>query len=163
VASGGNDGEVKVWDVERGRVGTRLRGHRGFVWNVAATGDGFDTFVSGGTDSAVCLWDARAGPRPVACAKLTLPHDRPSSPGVAALSGPVAGLSLHPTLPLVATSTFDGFVRALDLRVLAPAATLGCGGGAAPELRPRLTRCHASHDLVLAGSFDGTVHAWTFG
>jgi WD40 repeat protein len=61
LVSGGNDLQVKLWDVEASRVVLRLLGHQGWVWPVAALGEGLHSVLTGGTDGSVRLWDLRAG------------------------------------------------------------------------------------------------------
>jgi WD40 repeat protein/serine/threonine protein kinase len=60
LASGGEKGELKVWDAETGRQVFALPGHTGFVRDVAFSPDGL-RLVSGGTDKAVKVWDLETG------------------------------------------------------------------------------------------------------
>jgi WD40 repeat protein len=59
VASGGDDGTVRLWDVHAGREHHVLTGHVGTVWSVAFSPDG-STLASGGSD-AIRLWDPHDG------------------------------------------------------------------------------------------------------
>ena len=58
--SGGDDGTVRVWDLEAGTVLHALTGHDGGVWAVAVSADGRRA-VSGGDDGTVRVWDLEAG------------------------------------------------------------------------------------------------------
>lgn len=63
-----DDGTIKVWDVDSGRVKSTINAHNGPVWSVAFTREG-DRFASGGDDGAK-LWDAATNKE-----VLTFPHD----------------------------------------------------------------------------------------
>lgn len=60
VVSGGQDGTVRLWDVETGREIRRLEGHTGPVWAVAYSPDG-RLIASGSFDSTVRIWDVVSG------------------------------------------------------------------------------------------------------
>jgi WD40 repeat protein len=58
--SGGADGTLRLWDLEKGRQLSVLRGHSGKVWSVAFTPDGHAA-LSAGKDKVVRLWDLERG------------------------------------------------------------------------------------------------------
>ncbi|MEU8017700.1 WD40 repeat domain-containing protein [Micromonospora parva] len=64
LATGGQDNNVVLWDVERGEKIHTLRGH-GEAVNAFAIGeiDGRTVLASGGDDRTVLLWDCRTGQR----------------------------------------------------------------------------------------------------
>jgi WD40 repeat protein len=59
-ASGGADGILRLWDLERGSLKRCFPGHRGGIFSVAFSPDG-RRLVSGGKDSVVHLWDVGTG------------------------------------------------------------------------------------------------------
>ena len=60
LASGGEDGTVRIWDAATGRERAVLTGHTGAVTAVAVAPDG-SWLASGGRDGTVRIWDAATG------------------------------------------------------------------------------------------------------
>jgi hypothetical protein len=56
LATGGRDGAVWLWDLERDEEVARLPGHITYVWSLAFSPDG-TTLASGSGDFTVRLWD----------------------------------------------------------------------------------------------------------
>jgi len=60
LATGNDDGVVKIWNVVSGQEKNVLKGHTGMVSSLAFTTDG-NTLVSGSYDGAVKLWNLATG------------------------------------------------------------------------------------------------------
>ncbi|KAF7968879.1 hypothetical protein HWV62_29156 [Athelia sp. TMB] len=60
IASGSEDGFVRVWDAETGTlVAAPLEGHTAYVSSVAFSPDG--QWIASGSDKSVCVWNAETG------------------------------------------------------------------------------------------------------
>ena len=63
LATAGEDGDVKLWNVRSGRGTPRtLRGHTGPVRAVSFSADG-QRLISAGQDGAIRIWSTVASPR----------------------------------------------------------------------------------------------------
>ena len=59
IASGAEDGAVRVWDSRTGEPARTFRGHTGLVLRVAFSRDGL-RLLSGSRDTTVKVWDLAA-------------------------------------------------------------------------------------------------------
>jgi len=139
LASGGWDGEVRLWDLRRGVTTQVLRGHKSAIYSVAFTPDG-KRLASSSTDKSVRVWDLVRGK-----ASLVLNgHDN----GV---------LSVHfdPSGRLLASGSMDRTVRLWDAR----------SGALVRELLGhrgpiRGVRFSPNGRLIASSSNDRTVRLW---
>ena len=60
LATGGEDGTVRIWDAATGQQRAVLTGHTGWVTAVAVAPDG-SWLATGGDDGTVRIWDAATG------------------------------------------------------------------------------------------------------
>ncbi len=58
--SGGDEDDIRLWDVASGKTLRLLKGHTNQVWSVAFSPDG-TRILSGGDDHTVRLWDSSSG------------------------------------------------------------------------------------------------------
>jgi hypothetical protein len=58
--SGGQDGTMRLWDVETCRELQKLDGHKGGVISATFSADG-SRILSAGADATICLWDVTTG------------------------------------------------------------------------------------------------------
>ncbi|WP_223833036.1 AAA family ATPase [Streptomyces venezuelae] len=98
VASGGEDGTVRLWNAVSGKARKVLTGHQGAVTAVAYGSDGH-TLAGGGADGSVRLWDTATG------------SSRAMRTG---LRGDVRAVALSPDGRTVAGGGSDGTVRLWD-------------------------------------------------
>ncbi|HWE60261.1 MAG TPA: tetratricopeptide repeat protein, partial [Chloroflexota bacterium] len=95
LASGGEDGSVRIWEAPSGRALATLQGHTGGVYGVALSGDG-GLLASGGEDGSVRIWEAPSG------RALATLHGH---------SGTLWAVALSADGALVASGSIDGTVR----------------------------------------------------
>ncbi len=107
LASGGDDGTVRVWDPVTGApVGAPLTGHTSWVTSVAfgTTSGGRLLLASGGFDKTVRVWDPLTG----------APVDEPLTGHTGAVASVAFGTTEDGRLPLLASGGDDDRVRVWD-------------------------------------------------
>jgi WD40 repeat protein len=108
LASGSEDGMVRLWETSTGRQLAALEGHTAPAWSVALSADG-QLLASGGGDGKVRLWEALSGQLIVTLEGHT---------------GVVWSIALSADGQLLASGGFGGTVRLWDARSGAPLRTL---------------------------------------
>ncbi|MFJ8494922.1 trypsin-like peptidase domain-containing protein [Streptomyces sp. NPDC094038] len=139
LATGSDDGTVRLWDVATGRTRAVLEGSTGHVLKAAFSPDG-RTLATTGADHRVRLWDAATGRSRAVLGGHT------KSVGV---------LAFAPSGDLLATGGDDGVVRLWDVAAGRPAAML-------TGHRGEITSLSFSPDgaTLASGSWDTTVRLW---
>jgi hypothetical protein len=120
LASGGDDGTVRVWDATTYAELARLEGHGDWVWSVAWHGDGTQ-LASGGDDGTVRVWDVGNADAQTPCRVVITVGDHGSfaavPSGYVRINGPADRLLLQ----LEASSPrIPGVTRFLPLGALRP-------------------------------------------
>ena len=142
LASGCDDGTVRLWDVVARRpVGDAFTEHRGTVYSVAFSPDS-RLLASGCDDGTVRLWDVVAR--------------RPVGDALTEHRGTVYSVAFSPDGRLLASGSFDDTVRLWDVVARRPV------GDALTEHRGTVYSVAFSPDsrLLASGSFDDTVRLW---
>lgn len=143
IASAGDDGTLRVWDVLTGRqLGEALRGHESGVWGVEFSPDG-KTLVSGSWDGTLRVWDVLTGRQLGAC-----------------IVGN-ARFALSPDLETIAIASENGVVRVQAVRTGTPRCEplQGYSEVVSPDLNERVRRLIAGEqgyrEVTLKFSPDG--------
>src|SRR5438105_3234746 len=155
LASGGEDGALRLWDAPSGQPLATLEGHTGPVYGVALSADG-QLLASGGLDGTVRLWETPGG-RLLATLR--------------SHTGAVWTLSLSADGRVLASGGQDATVRLWSLADLRLGEQTMLGTTEAPGGRLLATlqghsgavwgvSLSADGRLLASGGFDGRVRLW---
>ncbi|HIK09802.1 MAG TPA: WD40 repeat domain-containing protein [Oscillatoriaceae cyanobacterium M33_DOE_052] len=118
IASCSEDKSIKIWDMNNGTLLHTLRGHAGMVQSVAYSDEGRQ-LISGSEDGTIKIWDigSDTGSRPepiglrsvgVRVRRTLRGHDR------SVTSIAIAPINAPSSLPLVASGSWDGYIKIWD-------------------------------------------------
>ena len=145
LASGDNDGTVRIWDPATGQQHAALKGHRDRVYAVCAvTVNGQELLASGGDDGPVRIWDPATGQQ-----RAALEGHRGWVRAVCAVT--VNGQEL------LASGGDDGTVRIWDPATGQQRAALIAHHGAVNAVCAVTVN---GQELLASGGDDGTVRIW---
>jgi WD40 repeat protein len=177
LASGSDDGTVRLWESPSGRLLTTLQGHAGMIHGIALSADG-RLLASGSEDGTVRLWDPRsassatqgASGRPLAILR--------------GHTGGIRGVALSADGRLLASGSFDGTVRLWSLADIrdGEGTMLGIHAAGVPPSAGLVQKLPSGHLLAIldghtggvrgvalsadggrlaSSSWDGTVRLWS--
>ena len=141
LATAGNSGEIRIWDVATGKLDTTLTGHTRAVTSVAMSSDG-TTLVTANRDQPMQLWDT-----------LTLKNKRRIQVGRPPYS--VSAVAFSPDETILASGTYEDVVL-WDTDTLQKTATL-------KGHRGQIKNVVFSPDgrtLAAFGRYDKTIQLW---
>jgi GTPase SAR1 family protein len=139
LASGGDDGTVRLWEPATGQLVRTLEGHRGFIHSVAFDPAG-GLLASGGDDGTVRLWEPATGQL-----VRTLEGHRRS----------IHSVAFDPAGSLLASGSRDGTVRLWEPATAQLVRTLEGRQG-----RVYSVAFDPAGSLLASGTRDGTVRLW---
>ena len=180
LATGGDDGTVRLWDLSTRQVRATLKGHKGPVWSVRCARVG-ELLISGSDDGTVKVWDSSTArqqssfehSRPIRCVALAGDGLRAAAAGsdgrvsiwnlsgeqgrltLLGHSGTVYAAAFSPDSRTLATGGSEGSVRFWDPGTGRQRSSL--------EAHPLAVRSlwYSPDGATLAtGSWDSTVKVW---
>jgi WD40 repeat protein len=142
LASGSNDGTIKIWDTASGQVQRTLKGHSREVWRVAFSPDG-SRLASGSDDGTIQVWDTASGQ-----VQRTL----------TAHSDKIWRVAFSPDGSRLASGSADGTIKVWDVDRGQEMPKLRVNTGQAGEVWSVAFSPDGSR--LAAGSADGTIKVW---
>lgn len=146
MVTGGNDTRVKIWDMKREIITSRLSGHEGWIWNVKPLDPFLQKAMSTATDGYCLQWDMRMEK---VAGKINVSAHGPGN------TFPVTGVALRGNGWHMAVGSLDKKVYALDCRMMKKMYTIG-------EHEDRVCRAMMHEDTLMTTGWDHTVRLWEF-
>jgi WD40 repeat protein len=144
--TGGNDMQVKLWNMQSESITTRFHGHTGWVWNIKALDPFLHVAMSSSTDGFCRQWDTRSG----GCVgKINVSAHGPGH------VFPVTGVALRGNAWHMAVGSMDKSVYVLDCRMMKKLYTLG-------QHEDRVCRAMIHEDTLMTTGWDHSVRLWDF-
>ena len=139
LATGHDDGAVRLWDLARQEVVRELKGHGRSVSALAFRGDG-RRLASAGEDRAICIWDVDSG---AAVGSLLGHHDR------------IPALAWHPAGRRLLSAGWDTTARVWDVETGEPIILLNSHAG-----QVQAVAVSPDGKLVACADSANAVHVW---
>lgn len=154
IASGGQDGAVRIWDTATGEQRAALLGHTGIVTGCAVIPDGTEV-VSASFDGTIKIWELATGLSTTLSAATPLPPVVGAILGEPAESRALIACALSRDGALVVTGGADGSLKIWDMAERTHRITLEGHGGA-------VWGCAVSPDesFIVSASRDKTLRIW---
>lgn len=143
--SGGNDMYVKVWDVHRSSIFSRMQGCRGWIWNILSGDQEINTCFTASTDGFARTWDIRSG-------TFVSEFDCNALHPMDIL--PASGIALKPDGTYFAAACFDSNIYIVDRRMNLCCLVL--------EHSDRVARLEMNGDILISTDFSGEIKLWKF-
>lgn len=152
VLSGGDDGTLSMWDVATGRLVRTFKGHQSKIVSIAVSADGHWA-ATASWDRTARIWNLTASPDAAKATRddavIVSGHDGPVN---AVAFGELADAGGGRSVPVLFTASYDGTVRAWQLRDGKPYRTIYRNGWGVNVL----ARVPGTETLVF-GALDGSV------
>ena len=146
MVTGGNDTRVKIWDMTRETIISRLSGHEGWIWNVKPLDPFVQKIMSTATDGFCKQWDTRM--------EKCIGTINVSANGPGKVF-PVTGVALRGNGWHMAVGSLDKNVYAIDCRMMKKMYIIG-------SHEDRVCRAMMHEDTLMTTGWDHTVRLWEF-
>lgn len=146
MVTGGNDMQIKLWDVASRKIIQRSRAGDGWPWNINAVDACLNEAAVSSTDGCIRIWDFRSG-QPTYFLNLSQWYSDVY---------PISSVLPRVDGRYLVVASFDSTNYVVDRR-MPGRVTCQLGGH-----QDRVGRLALREDLLVSGSFDGTCILWDF-